>query len=48
MFFSPLEQFDVIWNCHGIFDVPAVSVVVPFFILFIVIYFIMTTILSQD
>lgn len=49
MFFSPLEQFDVIWLFSGkLFIAPLLSVLAPLLILFIIIYFIINTILLQD
>lgn len=48
--FSPLEQFDVIGYYYGqsFFSLPILSVLTPLVILFLVIYFVTTTILSQD
>jgi len=46
--FSPLEQFDVIGFKLFISPVPLLSVLVPLLILFALIYFISTTVLSQE
>lgn len=48
--FSPLEQFDVIGYSYGqsIYFLPFLSVLTPLIILFLIIYFVTTTILSQE
>lgn len=48
--FSPLEQFDVIGYFYGqtAFTLPFLSVLTPLIILFGLVYFLITTLLSQE
>lgn len=48
--FSPLEQFDVIGYFHGqtVFALPILSVLIPLVLLFGLVYFLITVLLSQE